>query len=78
MEVHSLHASPCSSFSPPCVKWSYKQRTQVDNGELKDKHTALGSELEPTQGLKPAPRLMGSDFCSTLYFARLIPPNKSL
>lgn len=50
----------------------------MDNGELQNKHIALGSELETTLGLGSAPRLMGNDFCSALSLAKLVPSNMSL
>lgn len=45
----------------------------MGDGGLQDKHIALRSELETTQGSDSAPRLMGNDFCSALSLAKLIP-----
>lgn len=43
----------CFSFGLPFIRWG-----QVGDGGLQDEHIALGSELETTQGLGSAPRLM--------------------
>lgn len=62
-------SQPCFSFGLPYVRWSC-WRSQVGDGGLQDKHIALGSELETTQGLDSALRLLGNDFCSTLSLAK--------
>lgn len=76
MEAHSLHPSPAFPFLP-YIRWSCWS-SQVGDGGLQDKHIALGSELETTQALGSAPRLMGNDFCSALSLAKQIPSNMSL